>query len=74
MQAKFEVLYEDRFTEDMSEEEFQKAVSEFKAIVRSDDLFASANSETEKIIVCMIQWISLFYLTWAENSNELFWS
>lgn len=51
VQAKFEVLYEDRFTEDMSEEEFQTAVSEFKAIVRSDDLFASANSETEKIII-----------------------
>ncbi|XP_078338442.1 leucine-rich repeat and WD repeat-containing protein 1-like isoform X2 [Crassostrea virginica] len=51
VQAKFEVLYEDRFTDEMSDAQFQETVSEFRDIINSDELFAGANSEAEKIII-----------------------
>ncbi|XP_061179671.1 leucine-rich repeat and WD repeat-containing protein 1-like [Saccostrea echinata] len=51
VQAKFEVLFEDRFTEEMSEDQFLQAVTEFQDVIRADSLFSSANSEAEKIVI-----------------------
>lgn len=58
VQAKFEVLYEDRFTDEMSDAQFQETVSEFRDIINSDELFADANSEAEKIIVSIYHCMS----------------
>lgn len=51
MQAKFEVLFEEKFTEKMTDDEFLHTVTEFKNTIKADALFASATSEAEKIIV-----------------------
>ncbi|XP_055995533.1 leucine-rich repeat and WD repeat-containing protein 1-like isoform X2 [Ostrea edulis] len=51
VQAKFEVLFEEKFTEKMTDDEFLHTVTEFKNTIKADALFASATSEAEKIII-----------------------